>query len=137
MIFRRTEPNANYRALRCLSDSGRWELGLSPYRHGIRLRMGLSGRPPSVIDFCLGHDASLCTPALLAVTKCLEAVPESASPGEIDALFPWAGTRPEPAVHLVALLASGSRCGSSSGRSVTGPINPASATGHFEASKGL
>lgn len=104
MIFRRTEPSHDYRSLRFLSDTGIWELGLSPYQYGIRLRMGFSGRPPSVIDFCLGHDATIYSPALLAVMKLLEQVPESASEKEIDALFPWAGTRPDPSVHLKALL---------------------------------
>lgn len=104
MIFRRTEPDLNYLSLRFLSDTGRWEVGLSPYQHGVRLRMGLAGRPPSVIDFCLGHDAAIYSPALLAVMKLLETIPESASAKEIDALFPWAGTRPDPAVHLESLL---------------------------------
>ena len=111
MIFRRAEPTPNYRALRCLSDTGRWELGLSPYQHGVRLRMGHSGRPPSVIDFCLGHDPSLYPVVLQAVTERLETLPESSGAGEIDALFPWAGTRPDPAVHLPALLAKSSGAG--------------------------
>lgn len=104
MIFRRTEPNRDYLSLRFLSDTGRWELGLSPYQHGVRLRMGLAGRPPSVIDFCLGHDTAIYSPALLAVMKLLESLPEAASASEIDALFPWAGTRPDPSIHLKTLL---------------------------------
>ena len=103
MIFRRAEPNREYRALRFLSDSGRWELGLSPYQSGIRLRMGLAGRPPSVIDFCLGHKPDIYSPVLLAVIKRLERVPESAHHQDIDAVFPWAGTRPDMNVHLEAL----------------------------------
>ena len=66
--------------------------------------MGLAGRPPSVIDFCLGHDSATYSPALLAVMKLLESLPETASASEIDALFPWTGTRPDPTVHLGALL---------------------------------
>ena len=106
MIFQRTEPNREYRALRFLSECGRWELGLSPYQGGIRLRMGLAGRPPSVIDFCLGHNAEIYSPVLLAVVSLLEAVPESSSALEVDAVFPWAGTRPDMGVHLEALLKS-------------------------------
>lgn len=106
MIFQRTEPNNDYRSLRFLSATGRWELGLSPYQHGVRLRMGLAGRPPSVIDFCLGHDTAIYSPALLTVMHLLETLPESASAGEIDSLFPWAGRRPDPSVHLAALLSS-------------------------------
>jgi hypothetical protein len=104
LIFRRAEPNREYRALRFLSDSGRWELGLSPYQSGIRLRMGLAGRPPSVLDFCLGHNADIYSPVLLAVINRLEPVSESATSQEIDAVFPWAGTRPDMSVHLQALI---------------------------------
>ncbi len=90
--------------MRFLSDGGRWELGLSPYQYGMRLRMGISGRPPSLIDFCLGHDTRIYSPALLAVMKLLEPVPESSAAKEIDSLFPWAGTRPDLSIHLGALL---------------------------------
>ena len=107
MIFHRVEPSSDYRVLRLLSESARWELGLSPYQHGVRIRMGRAGRPPSVIDFCLGHDAALYPQALLAVTKLLEKLPESASAEEIDTLFPWAGTRPDPTIHLQQLLSLG------------------------------
>ena len=105
MIFQRVEPSSEYRALRFLSEEGRWELGLSPYHSGIRLRMGLVGRPPSVLDFCLGHDARIYSHVLLAVMAHLEPQPESASATAIDALFPWAGTRPDLAFHLRPLLA--------------------------------
>jgi hypothetical protein len=40
--------------------------------------------------------------------KLLEQLPESATGKEIDALFPWAGTRPDPTVHLGELLKSSS-----------------------------
>ncbi len=104
MIFRRAEPGPEYRALRLVSEGGRWELGLSPYRNGTRIRMGAAGRPPSVIDFCLGHNTRLCAPVLLAVVERLKAIPESACSVEIDAEFPWAGTRPDITSHLTALL---------------------------------
>lgn len=104
MIFQRAEPNHAYRALRLLSDAGRWELGLSEFQSGIRLRMGLAGRPPSVIDFCLGHNPDLRSPVLLAVIKRLEAVPETSPAEDVDAVFPWAGTRPDMSVHLDALI---------------------------------
>jgi hypothetical protein len=104
MKFHRGEPGFHYRALRMVSEEGRWELGLSPYSHGMRVRMGRAGRPPSVLDFCLGHDTSLFLPVLGAVLHRLERVPETASAAEIDAVFPWAGTRPEPAVHFRELL---------------------------------
>ena len=104
MIFHRVEPSSEYRALRFVSAEGRWELGLSPYPSGVRLRMGLAGRPPSVIDFCLGHDTRIYSTVLLAVLKRLETLSESSSSAEIDAHFPWAGTRPELALHLNSLL---------------------------------
>ena len=104
MTFQRTDPNRDYRALRFLSAGGRWELGLCPYHSGIRLRMGLAGRPPSVIDFCLGHNPDIYSPVLLAVIKRLESVPQSATCQEVDAVFPWAGTRPDLSVHLRSLL---------------------------------
>lgn len=104
MTFHRVEPSSHYRALRMLSDGGRWELGLSPYHEGIRLRMGLAGRPPSALDFCLGQDPSLLSPALLAVIRRLASVSEEADAHEIDQQFPWAGTRPDLARHLQDLL---------------------------------
>jgi hypothetical protein len=104
LIFQRAEPNREYRALRFLSESSLWELGFSPFQGGMRLRMGLAGRPPSVLDFCLGHNADLYSPVLLAVIERLEAVAESASAREVDAVFPWAGTRPDLNVHLEALV---------------------------------
>jgi hypothetical protein len=64
MTFNRVTPNNPYRSLRLLSEGGRWELGFSPYRHGMRLRMGLAGRPPKLMDFCLGRDGDLRTRAL-------------------------------------------------------------------------
>jgi hypothetical protein len=111
LIFQRAAPNHDYRALRLISDTGRWELGLSEFQSGIRLRMGLAGRPPSVIDFCLGHNPDLYSPVLLAVIKRLEAVPEASPAEDVDAVFPWAGTRPDMNVHLEPLLKSGSAPG--------------------------
>ncbi len=104
MTFQRAEPNSHFRSLRLVSEGGRWALGLSPYSHGMRLRMGLAGRPPQVMDFCLGRDPELFPRVLVAVLKRLEALEETSGPGEIDAVFPWAGTRPDMAVHLTGLL---------------------------------
>lgn len=105
MKFQRAEPNAHYRALRLTSAAAAWDLGLSPYSHGMRLRMGRAGRPPAVLDFCMGHDTTIFLPTLIAVTRRLEPLEETASVGEIDAVFPWAGTRPDLAIHLAGLLA--------------------------------
>ena len=99
MNFRRVSPNGHFRALRLLSDGGRWELGLSPYSHGMRLRMGLAGRPPQVMDFCLGRDAEFFPKVLMAALRRLETLDEMSAPDEVDAVFPWAGTRPDMAVH--------------------------------------
>ena len=83
-----------------------WPRQKSITEGGLSESMGLSDRPPSVIDFCLGHDTPIYFPVLLAVMKLLESLPESASAEEIDALFPWAGTRPDPAFDVPRLLAS-------------------------------
>jgi len=104
--FHRAEPNHHFRALRLVSGEGRWELGMNPYSHGMRLRMGLAGRPPQVMDFCMGRDESLFPKVLVAVVRRLEAVPENSTAEEIDAAFPWAGTRPDLGVHLGDLLTS-------------------------------
>lgn len=74
----------------------------------MRLRMGRAGRPPSVLDFCMGQDASLFPAILAAVLTRLEAVPETAETAAIDAVFPWAGTRPDLSVHLDLLLSADS-----------------------------
>jgi len=102
--FQRAEPSAHYRALRLISETGAWELGLSPYSHGMRLRMGRLGRPASVLDCCLGRDTTIILPVLTAVMRRLDPLAETASNREMDAVFPWAGTRPDLAVHLDDLL---------------------------------
>lgn len=107
MTFQRVSPNGHFRALRLLSENGRWELGLSPYSHGMRLRMGLAGRPPQVMDFCLGRDGELFPKVLVAVLRALELLAEISTAEQIDAAFPWAGTRPDMAVHLSKLLDEG------------------------------
>lgn len=106
MTFRRADPNAEFRLLRLVSLEGRWELGLSTYQSGTRLRMGLAGRPPGLMDFCLGHDSRIPAPVLLAIVRRLEDVREDVTAGEIDAVFPWAGTRPDLQIHLKPLLES-------------------------------
>ena len=104
MIFSRVEPGGEYRALRMLSETGRWELGLCLFASGMRLRMGRAGRPPQVLDFCLGTNPALFLPVFDAVYRRLQPLPETSSPAEIDAVFPWVGTRPDLAIHLTALL---------------------------------
>jgi len=104
VTFHRVEPNEHYRDLRLTSEGGSWDLGLNAYASGMRVRMGVNKKPPKVLDFCIGQDASLFAPALTSVLKRLEPLRESASPDEIDAVFPWAGTRPDMAIHLDALL---------------------------------
>jgi hypothetical protein len=105
MTFHRVTPNAEYRSLRLLSEGGTWELGMSPYSHGMRLRMGHAGRPPRLMDFCMGQDAILWPQVLVAVVDRLKIIPEEQSAEEIDGRFPWAGTRPDLADHLLELLA--------------------------------
>lgn len=104
MTFHRVSPNGHFRALRLLSEGGRWELGMSPYSHGMRMRMGFTGRPPQVIDFCMGRDESLFPQVLVAVVKRLEGLEENSTQEAVDAAFPWAGTRPDMAVHLSKLI---------------------------------
>jgi hypothetical protein len=104
VTFQRTEPNFHHRTLRLISEGGCWELGLSPYTHGTRIRLGRTGRPPQVLDFCLGHAPNLWARVLRAVIDRLSAVAETASAEEVDAVFPWAGTRPDPTIHLPLLL---------------------------------
>lgn len=106
MTFRRVEPNEHYRDLRLTSEGGAWDLGLNAYSSGMRIRMGANNKPPRVLDFCIGQDTALFAPALTSVLKKLESLPEKASPEEIDAVFPWAGTRPDMAIHLDALLSA-------------------------------
>jgi hypothetical protein len=122
MTFKRAAPSNHFRSLRLLSEGGRWELGLSPYSHGMRLRMGLAGRPPHVMDFCLGRDPELFPRVLVAVLKRLDPLDEMTPPEEIDAVFPWAGTRPDLAAHLTALLDKGrARLVHAKGRNVPSP----------------
>lgn len=104
MIFRRAEPDEHYRALRLLSEGGGWVLGMAVYASGTRVRMGRPGRPPSVLDFCMGTDPALYAPVFEAVLRRLEPLAEEAGAEEVDAVFPWAGTRPDLSLHLKALL---------------------------------
>jgi len=104
MTFRRAEPNKHYRTLRLLSEGGKWELGMSPYSHGMRMRMGHAGRPPQVIDFCMGRDNTLFPEILIAILRRLDPLEENIPAIEIDAVFPWHGTRPDMNLHLEELL---------------------------------
>ncbi len=100
MDFHRADSNAHYRSLRLVSTGAMWDLGLSPYHHGIRLRMGPSGKPPSVLDFCLGQNPELWGKVLTFALDRLESLPESADALTIDAVFPWANARPDLRIHL-------------------------------------
>jgi hypothetical protein len=104
MNFTRVAPNTHYRGLRLMSQGGRWEIGLNPYRQGVRLRMGQTGFPPQVMDFCLGRDPELFPKVLIAVLRRLDPLAETCTASEVDATFPWAGTRPDLAVHLTELI---------------------------------
>ncbi len=104
MTFRRVTPNAEYRTLRLRSDGGNWELGMSPYSHGMRLRMGRTGRPPRVMDFCMGRDESLFPKVLVAILNRLTSLDDSSTAAEIDHVFPWSGTRPDLTKHLESLI---------------------------------
>lgn len=104
MTFHRVTPNAEYRTLRLLSDGGNWELGMSPYSHGMRMRMGRTGMPPRVMDFCMGRNESLFPKILVAIIKHLAPLVDSSTAEEIDRAFPWAGTRPDLAQHLEPLF---------------------------------
>ncbi len=103
MTFHRAEPNKHYRTLRLVSEGGKWELGMSPY-NGMRMRMGHADRPPQVIDFCMGRDNTLFPEILIAILRRLDPLEENITPIEIDAAFPWHGTRPDMRLHLEELL---------------------------------
>jgi hypothetical protein len=104
MTFQRSTPNAHYRSLRLVSSEGQWELGFSPYQYGCRLRMGPVGRPPMVLDLCLGRNPGLWCKVLTAVLERLDGLHESCTPKEIDAMFPWSGTRPDLHKHWPELV---------------------------------
>lgn len=104
MNFRHAEPNPHYRSLRLVSEDSRWELGMSLYNHGMRMRMGSAGKPPGVIDFCMGRNGIIYPAILLAILKKLEPVSESQPEQAIDAVFPWRGSRPDLSIHLRPLL---------------------------------
>lgn len=103
MHFTRVAPNSHYRSLRLLSREGNWELGLSPFSQLTRLRMGVVGRPPGVMDFCLGKNPALISEVFCIVVLLLETLPEEIGPAEIGQAFPWRNGRPDLAIHLVPL----------------------------------
>jgi len=104
MTFQSASPNTHYRVIRLVSSTGAWEVGVSLYATGARLRMGRAGRTPSVLDFCLGRDAGDYGPVICAVLERLRPLPDSATAAEVDGVFPWAGTSPDLVVHLPELL---------------------------------
>lgn len=77
---------------------------MSLYSHGMRMRMGFAGQPPQLLDFCMGRNEELFPQVLVAVLKRLDPLDENSTPDLIDKAFPWAGTRPDLAVHLLELL---------------------------------
>lgn len=101
MTFARAEPSFHYRALRLVSKNGQWEMGLSPYYHGIRLRVGRARHPPTFLDVCLGHESRSFLPALESVMQTLAALEESATHQEIEEALscikrPASSARPDP-----------------------------------------
>jgi len=104
MNFRRAEPNPHYRSLRLVSEDSRWELGMSLYSHGMRMRMGRLGEPPEVIDFCMGRNGTIYPGILIAILNKLEPVSENLTEHAIDAVFPWHESRPDLSIHLRPLL---------------------------------
>ncbi len=104
MKFLRADPNQHYRSLRLVSENLRWELGMSLYTHGMRMRMGPAGKPPGVIDFCMGRNGTIYPSILLSILKKLEPVSEYQTDEAIDAVFPWHGSRPDLSIHLAPLL---------------------------------
>lgn len=104
MNFQRVDANSHYRSLRFVSTEGNWELGLSPYHHGMRIRMGRNGGVPKVLDACLGRDETIYGAVLLALIRKLEAVSEGVTSCELSRIFPWQGTSPNLAIFLNALL---------------------------------
>ncbi len=100
MEFHKANPNSFYRSLRLISLEGRWDLGLSPYHYGCRLRMGPSGKPPSVMDFCVGQHPELWGKVLAYTLDQLAGLPESADAKMIDTAFPWANSSPNLRTHL-------------------------------------
>ena len=104
MKFTRVDPDFHHPALRLASDSGIWNIGLWRGSDGLRLRMGKSGRRPDTIDVCLGPDPTHYPGIVISVVSRVETLPESATSTEIDALFPWRGSRPDLSIHLPDLL---------------------------------
>ncbi len=97
MTFVRTEPSFHYRALRLISKNGQWEMGLSPYYHGVRLRVGRTRRPPTFLDVCLGHESRSFLPALESVMQMLAPLEESATHQEIEEALSCIKRPPSPA----------------------------------------
>jgi hypothetical protein len=104
MEFRRVEVNSQYRSLRLLSVGGLWELGLSPYHHGMRVRMGRVGQLPKLLDCCLGWNKALYGPVMLALIERLDPLGEDALSAQVQAVFPWKGVSPEISGYLPLLL---------------------------------
>ncbi len=104
MKFTCIDPNYHYSYLRLTDTNRKWELGMSPFNYGMRMRMGTYSHPPKVIDFCMGLDSKVYMPILQSILRRLESATESASPACIDALFPWKGRRPRLNDDLSILL---------------------------------
>jgi len=94
VIFVQTPPTEAYDAGRWVSESGRWEFGARRTTSGVRVCAGVVGEWTYTVDYCAG--AELFRIALLTrvVRTILEALPESITPEELEALLPGWSVRP-------------------------------------------
>lgn len=98
MEFSPTEPDEHL-FLRWKSENKVWEVGFFRVMHGVRVRAGkippgLDYAPGVSIDYCAGADEGFALVLLAIVVKLLEALPESVTASQVEALFPTYQVKP-------------------------------------------
>ena len=94
MNFTQTEPDEAYPIKRMVSESGSWEFGIRAMIFGYRVAAGVVGEQTYSIDYCCAADGVWLIRVAATVLAILEALPESTSSQEAEAIFPRQQSKP-------------------------------------------
>ncbi len=92
MIFKTTEPDVNFGVLKL--ESEQWELGLTQFMFGRRVRLSRKGAQVCDIDYCAGADEGFQKDLLVLVRVILLPLPETVDRSVVQAMFPQSRIKP-------------------------------------------
>lgn len=92
MIFKPAEPDENYSVVKL--ESEQWEMGLTQFMFGQRVRVSRKGAQVCPVDYCAGPEPAFQQELLSMVRAILEPVPESLGTEEMFNMFPTHTVKP-------------------------------------------